>query len=273
MASKRQNAKRDFDEQTMLREVFKEYTLLTAQEERALLMRKDDMDAREKLVCHNCRLVWSIVEGYQYVSDFSFGDLFQLGVEGLMYAINHFDLARDVKLSTYATKCIHGYVVRCIQKNSSIHISEKMMANIYDMVMCERNLTKQLGYVPKPEEISKKLNISLEELEKRRVIQGYIKPMSLSHGFCDDDDKTLEDTIEDNTDLDKNLVMQDLHAALDSLDPREKMIIRLYYGLDMEKGQSLTKIAKQMEISKQRVQQIKDKAMNKLILFFNDQNS
>ena len=256
MASKK-NRKREVNEQTLLRDTFAEYELLTAEEEKALLMRRDDMDAREKLVCHNARLVMSIVRKYEYVSELSFGDLFQIGVEGLLAAIRGFDLEMGVRLSTYATDAIRGNVKKNIRKNSSVYVPDSVKTDINNLTICEKKLAQILNRKPEPEEIAAALNISVEELEQRQAIRENIQAVSLSQSLYGDEDTTLEDTIEDPADLEEKL---DLYIALDRLNHREREIIRLHHDL----GLSQAEIAIRLGVSKQRIQQLEKAAMEKL---------
>ena len=257
-------------ERKLFFEAFQEYKILNAKEERALLMRKNEIDARNQLICHNYRLIFSIAKKYQYLSDYSVYDLFQFGVVGLIEAIENYDPTYDTRLSTLAYRTIQCEVIRRINQNSAVGISENLMKAINEMVLCQRELTSLLEREPMPRELAEKLKISLEELERRRKLHDIIKPISLSQTVYDDEKKTLSDILEDSTDLDevldKDLRYEKLYAALSSLASREQEILRLYYGFDMQKALSQPEIARQMGISKQRVQQIVAKAIETLSL-------
>lgn len=266
MARKEQNSTVVFDVQTMLMEEIGKFRLLSSQEERALLICKNDDAVREKLICHNLRLVCSIVKRYQSVSDFAFCDLFQLGTEGLIHAIDLYDLAYETRLSTFATKVIKRYVERSLAQYSEIHISDGIRHNLWNVTWCEIYLTQQLGCMPTPSQIADELNITLEELEKRREIQKLIRPLSLSLPCSENAE--LGDNIEDIFDMDQNLIVeklrQDIRTALDRLNPRERHILILHYGIGSEEPISQEKIAEQLGISKQRIQQIEKSAIKKL---------
>lgn len=273
MAHRRPNAADHFDERAALMKEIGEFQLLSQEEERELLVCKDDREVREKLICHNLRLVSSIVKRYQNVSDLSFADLFQLGTEGLIHAIDLYDIAYQTKLSTYATKVIKGYIVRGLQKSSGVHISDEVSRGVWDVTQCETYLTQQLGCFPTAEQVAQELGISLEELEKRKNIQELLKPLSLSHPHAED--QTLGDTIEDETDLDRDLELEklreDMRATLDRLNPRERHILILHYGINAEESMSQEKIAEQLGVSKQRIQQIEKGAMKKLRALLEDE--
>lgn len=276
MAAKGSTEKKNknYEEWCVFREVFKEYKELTPEQERALLERRDDADAVEQLICHSYRKIHYIIKNYQYVTaDLSYGDLYQLAVESLMSAIRDYDLAYDVRLFTFAGTVIRRDILRCIRKNSTVRVSDELLSKIYTVIRCEKELTQELERSPTPEEIAKKLDITMEELEKRKLVQSCIKPESLSQPcFGEVSEIILADTIEDeNSDPDQNLIVQDLHTAMSFLTPREEETIRLYYGFDGDKPLSQAEIAQKMGLSKQRIQQIESRAFQKLVRFFNNQ--
>ncbi|MBQ5631106.1 MAG: hypothetical protein IIV15_07315, partial [Ruminococcus sp.] len=135
------------------------------------------------------------------------------------------------------------------------------------MAVAEKKLTAEMERMPTDNELADALNISLEELEKRKEIRKQITPVSLYSAINEENDQTLADLLEDDSmELDEMLYLQEryrmIHCALDSLNDdnetvaRQKKVIYLRYGLLHGKKLSQAKIAEQMGVSKQMVQQI-----------------
>lgn len=264
-----------YGEMPELQRILKECNPLSREAERELLLRKEDPAAREALIFHNLRFVISVVKKYQHVSEASFWDLFQLGVEALIGAIEEYNPDYDTRLSTFAKKRIAGCVRRAIRLYRAFYLSEYMDDMLIDMAVAEKKLTAEMERMPTDNELADALNISLEELEKRKEIRKQITPVSLYSAINEEDDQTLADLLEDDSmELDEMLYLQEryrmIHCALDSLNDdnetvaRQKKVIYLRYGLLHGKKLSQAKIAEQMGVSKQMVQQIEKGAKKKL---------
>ena len=262
-----------FAEMPGLKQVLQEYKPLTPEQERELLLRKEAPDARELLVYHNLRLVSSIVTDYQHISEANYMDLFQLGVEGLFKAIKGYDPDEGASFSTYATRCISGHVLRAVLEYRAFHLTEYTDKQLREMSVAEKKLTAELERRPTDDELAEELKISLEKLKKRKAIQEQTTAVSLHYGINGEDDQPLENFIEDDDmDLDEQLIhlnqAREVHKALNQLNPREKRVIMLHYGFVQEEGISQEKIAQQMGISKQRIQQVEMAAMKKLRKYY-----
>ncbi len=220
-------------------------------------------EAKDKLVEGNLKLVLSILRKYQNKCD-NLDDLFQIGVVGLIKAIDNFDLAFGVKFSTYAVLMIEGEIKRYLRDDDSIRVSRSVKELSYQVVSYrELYLSKHFRY-PTNEEVCNQFNIS--EYELYNVLNSLTDTISIFEPtFNDNGDAIyLIDQIEDKTikDLD-NLIA--LKEALSKIKDREKLVIMKRY-VD---GLSQSEIASILNISQAQVSRIENNALNsikKLIL-------
>lgn len=260
-------------EMPAIKQIFQDLPLLSREEERELLLRKDDPEAREQLVLHNLRLVINVAKKFRHKSDATFWDLFQLGVEGLLAAIKEYDPDRNTRLSTLAVKIMNINLAEKILEHQTFKISEYMATILKELNWARKKLLAKLDREPTDVEIAAELKISLEELLYRKEIENRIKTTSLFSEIRGKDNLTLADLIEDDDmDLDEQLIhlnqIQEVHNALEQLTPRQKQVVLLHYGFGQEGVMSQENIAKQMGVSKQRVQQINQDALKKLRKYY-----
>ena len=222
-----------------------------------------DKSVKNDLVMGNLKLVLSILRHYQNKSD-NMDDLFQIGVVGLIKAIDNFDLSFGVKFSTYAVLMIEGEIKRYIRDNSSIRISRSVKELSYKIINYrEEYLNKYFTY-PSNSEVCKHFNIS--EYELYNALNSLNEVSSIFDSVYNDNDDTiyLLDQLEDtsNKNIDDLLSLRD---ALERLKEREKIVIQRRY---ME-GLSQSEIAETLGISQAQVSRIENSALNsvkKLIL-------
>ena len=226
-------------------------------------LKSGDKKSRDKLVNGNLRLVLSILRRYQNRCD-NLDDLFQIGVVGLLKAIDNFDLSFGVRFSTYAVFMIEGEIKRYIRDNSQIRISRSIKELSYKIINYrEEYLSKYYKYPPN-EEVCKKFKINSYELYN--ILSSLSEPVSIFEPVYNDGGDTLYvlDQIEDKSLKDLDMLLS-LREALSKMKDREKLIIYKRY-VD---GMSQSEIADYLNISQAQVSRIENSALNsvkKLIL-------
>ena len=226
-------------------------------------LKNGDKNAKSLLVEGNLKLVLSILRGYQNKCD-NLDDLFQIGVVGLIKAIDNFDLSFGVKFSTYAVLMIEGEIKRYVRDNSQIRISRSIKELSYKVINYrESYLSKHYKY-PSNEEVCKEFDIS--EYELCNILNSLNEPVSIFEPIYNDNGDTiyLLDQLEDKTidDLDRLL---SLREALSKINERERIVITKRYF----DGLSQAEIASILNISQAQVSRIENSALNsikKLIL-------
>ena len=188
-----------------------------------------NLDAKEQLINGNLKLVLSILKKYANRS-YNMDDLFQIGVVGLIKAINNFDLSHDVLFSTYAVPMILGEVKRYIRDNSKVRISRSIKETAYKALKMQEELTNELGYEVDYATLANRMNISLYELSL--ALESLKDTVSLSEPIYNDGGDTiyLEDQLSNDTnkmyDIDTYISLYD---ALKNIDERERYIIMERY--------------------------------------------
>jgi RNA polymerase primary sigma factor len=245
------------------------YPLLTAAEEVELAKRieRGDLEAKERMINSNLRLVVSIAKRYQG-HGLSLLDLIQEGVIGLIRAVEKFDWRRGFKFSTYATWWIRQAVQRGVQNRArTIRVPVHVADLERKAARSERQLATKLGREPTLAEVAEDAKISIEQLRQAREAARAVT--SLDRPIGEEGDATLVDVLpaeggDPALEMDVSLGDGALGRALETLPDLERQVIELRFGLGREKSLSIQDAAKELRISRERVRRIERTALEHL---------
>jgi RNA polymerase primary sigma factor len=244
--------------------------LLTREQEIELAKRieQGDVEALQQLVTSNLRLVVHVAKRY-LDRGLPLLDLIQEGNVGLMRAAQKFDWRRGFRFSTYATYWIRQAITRAIANKARVirlpvHIQEHV--NRINQVWEE--LSQKLGRGPTNKELADALGMDLDELQ--RLLNALSVPISLYRRVGEEEENELEAFTEDRLTLSPeeetaaSLIRAQVMNVLDTLTPREKLVIQKRFGLDDGRARTLEEVGAELGITRERVRQIEKSAMNKL---------
>jgi len=247
-----------------------ETPLINAAEEVRLARRikQGDAKALENLTKANLRFVVSVAKQYQN-QGLSLADLINEGNIGLIKAAKRFDETRGFKFISYAVWWIRQAILQALAEQSRIvRLPLNRVGTLHKIGKMSSRLEQYLGRVPSPNEIAKELELSEGEVSDTLKISN--SHLSLDAPFSTSEDNSLIDILEDEfqPSPDESLLSHSLRIeiekALDSLTPREAEVINLYFGLDSEKALTLEEIGARFSLTRERVRQIKEKAIRRL---------
>jgi len=246
-----------------------EVNLLTGEEEVQLAKRikEGDDEAKKALIRANLRLVVSIAKKYAN-RGLLFLDLVQEGNLGLIKSVEKFEYKMGYKFSTYATWWIKQAIIRAIaDQGKAIRIPPHILEEINKFKKAQHILLQKLGREPTPEEIMEEMDISKKKFKE--LVQISQDPLSLELSVGDDDSQLvnfIEDTsavLPEEAAFNKMLRAQ-IEDVLSDLTDKEKQVLKLRFGLEDGVPRSLEEIGKIFNVTRERIRQIEDKALQKL---------
>jgi RNA polymerase primary sigma factor len=246
------------------------YPLLTAEQELALAERiaHGDNLARKKLIEANLRLVVSIAKRYSN-QGLPLLDMIQEGNIGLMRAAQKFDYKRGFRFSTYATWWIRQAISRAIAEHSrTIHIPVHVVELIYKIKRIARRIYQEQGVEALPEQLAAEVGLTKERVVELLNVSD--QPVSLDAPMADDEQYHLADTLEDTSmvapsdHVSHQILRDNLEQAMTILNPRERTIIEMRYGLQDGHYHTLDEVSAEFKLTRERIRQIEVKALRKL---------
>jgi len=239
--------------------------VLTGTEAKALFIKckAGDEAARQQLIEGNLRLVLSIIKRFENRNE-NMDDLFQIGVVGLIKAIDNFDLSQNVKFSTYAVPMILGEVRRYLRDNNSIRVSRSLRDTAYKALQVKERLMAEQEKEPSIEEIAKEMGMSRENIVM--AMDAIQDPVSLFEPIYHDGGDTL--FVMDQVSDEKNgdglwLENLSLSEAMQHLNEREKKIVNLRFF----EGKTQTEVSTEIGISQAQVSRLEKSALQHMRKF------
>jgi RNA polymerase sigma factor (sigma-70 family) len=236
---------------------------------------EDGAKAKEQFIKANLRLVVSIARRYVR-SGMPMLDLIQEGNTGLVRAVEKFDYQRGFKFSTYATWWIRQAISRAIaQQERTVRLPVHLVEDVNRMRNVTRQLTRELGGDPEPEQVAAALGVTVERV--RELIRWSQDTVSLDTPIGDDGDTNLGDLVADSDEPSPEDVVlagmerQRIEMMLNHLDERSAGIVKARYGLEDGREHSLTEVAHRFHLSRERIRQLEIQALARLKELANDQ--
>jgi RNA polymerase primary sigma factor len=254
--------------QLFLNEI-RRYPLLTAAEEVELAKRIEagDLEAKERMINSNLRLVVSIAKKYQG-RELSLLDLIQEGIFGLIRAAEKFDWRKGYKFSTYATFWIRQAIQRGLaNKSRTIRIPVHIGQRERKIARAARELAASLGRDPTDEEVARAAEIPVEQVEEVRSAARTVT--SLDRPVGEEEETALGDLLESGAvgpeeEVSVNLAEETLRRTIADLPEQERNVIRLRYGINGNDPKPLRETGRELGLSAERVRQLESKALRRL---------
>jgi len=245
--------------------------LLSPEEEVQLAKRikRGDKAALEKLTKCNLRFVVSVAKQYQH-QGLSLSDLINEGNLGLIKAAQRFDETRGFRFISYAVWWIRQSILQALAEQSRIvRLPLNKVGSLNKINKAFSTLEQEFEREPSTEELAEQLEMGPDEIRSALSISN--RHVSMDAPFSDGEESSLLDVLPNASALDANNRMvhndslhKEIERSLSTLTPRQRDIIKLYFGIDEEHPLSLEDIGDKFGLTRERVRQIRDKAINKL---------
>jgi RNA polymerase primary sigma factor len=245
------------------------FPALTDEQEKELgeRIRKGDQDALQTLVQSNLKFVVSYVKKYRGMG-LGLLDLIDEGNIGLIEAAKRFDPSRNVRFVSYAVWWIRQAIIHALTLYSRItRIPQKLADQISQMKKKTAELKTDLGREPTRDETARAMGLTETDIEDLEILAE--RNVSLSDPV-NDDEMEVEDRLSDPASpsveyqIIKASVQQQIRETLGELDEKEALVIRLRFGLEDDRPRTLQEIGEQLNLTRERIRQIEQKAMRKL---------
>lgn len=224
-------------------------------------------EAKDELINRNLRLVVNIAKNY-VGRGLSLLDLIQEGNIGLMKAVDKFKYEKGFKFSTYATWWIRQGITRAlIDQTKTIRVPVHMMEFYNRVSKASKELTQRIGREPNTDEIAQAIGVNNRKVED--VYRAIQEPIALQTPIGDEESE-LEDFIGDKEHpspydgAEKREVSEQLLDILQTLTPREEKVIRMRFGIGVDRDHTLEEVGRHLSVTRERVRQIEAKALRKL---------
>jgi RNA polymerase primary sigma factor len=244
--------------------------MITAEEEVDLArrIRTGDQKAQDRLVNANLRFVVSVAKQYQN-QGLSLPDLINEGNLGLIKAASRFDETRGFKFISYAVWWIRQSILQALAEQSRIiRLPLNQVGSLNKIKKASSKLEQEFERLPSADEIAEKLDVPEHKVTSAmRISTRYI---SVDAPLISDDESMFLDTYipEETEDTDEPLMRESLgheiQRSLASLNEKEREVINMYYGIGMSHGLTLEEIGAKFDLTRERVRQIKEKAIRRL---------
>lgn len=220
---------------------------------------KERKVARDKMINGNLRLVLSVIQRFTNRGE-NPDDLFQVGVIGLIKAIDNFDPSLDVRFSTYGVPMIIGEIRRYLRDNNSVRVSRSMRDTAYRAMQIKEQLINKNDREPSVEEIAKIMEVPKETVVL--ALEAIVEPVSLYEPVFSDGNDTIYvmDQIGDNNDDSTWLEEFAIKEAISNLSDREKKILSLRFF----RGKTQMEVATEIGISQAQVSRIEKGALDSI---------
>ena len=233
--------------------------ILSEEEKKELFekIKQGDMEARERYIQGNLRLVLSILQRFSGSKE-NMDDLFQIGCVGLIKAIDNFDDTLNVKFSTYAVTMIAGELKRFLRDNAAIRVSRSVKDIAYKAIYCRERIAKTTNREPTMEEIAEEIGVKVEDVAY--ALDAIQSPVSLFEPVYEQGGDTLYvmDQISDKKNKEEKWVESIvLSEALNKLTGRERKIIDMRFF----NGKTQMEIAEEIGISQAQVSRLEKNAL------------
>ena len=243
--------------------------LITAEEEVILAqkIREGDQAALERLTKTNLRFVVSVAKQYQN-QGLTLGDLINEGNLGLIKAAKRFDETKGFKFISYAVWWIRQSILQAIAEQSRIvRLPLNQVGSLSKISKAFSRLEQEYEREPSPEELADMLETTVEKISDTLSNSG--RHVSMDAPFVQGEENTLLDVLENkDPDTDSNLIneslSEEIRRSLSTLTDREREIVVLFFGLSTSQQLSLEEIGEKFNLTRERVRQIKDKALQRL---------
>ena len=236
--------------------------------ELAIKIKQDNHSALEELVKANLRFVVSVAKDYQG-QGLPLTDLINEGNLGLIKAAGRFDETRGFKFISYAVWWIRQSILQALAEHSRIvRLPLNRVGTISKITKTAEKLEAEIERSPNEKEIGRQLNMTSDEvIDAMRISRRH---QSLNAPFRDGDKNSLIDIIKDDnqiepdTPLMNDSLKDEIRNSLETLKDREKMVIKMYFGIERDYALTLNEIGEEFNLTRERVRQIKEKAIRRL---------